>query len=250
MDEADRYLYELLARNAVPDTAPSVALSVLTPTVQRWAGRFLLGLTPSGSYAKGTANRTGTDVDLFASVSESVTDGLQEIYESLFRELASAGHAPKRRDVAIQVRVSTMYDVDVVPARRQNALGHDHSLWRNRAKTWTKTNVMTHIAYVRYSGRLDECRIMKLWRDKHGLDWPSFYVELTTINALAGARGSLSANVLRVLHYLADDFVAARVVDPANTNNIISDDLTVTEKGTVRDAARRSLTAQTWGAIL
>ncbi len=250
LDQADSYLYDLLARNAVPDTAPTVALSVLSPVIQKWAGRYLLSLTPSGSFAKGTANRSGTDVDLFASVSEDVTNSLQDIYESLFRELASAGHSPKRRNVAIQVRLSSAYDVDVVPARRQNALSQDHSLWRNRARTWSKTNVATHIAYVRHSGRQDECRVMKLWRDRKGLEWPSFYAELTTINALSGARGTLSANVLRTLRFLADEFASAQVIDPANTNNVVSDDLTAAEKATIRDAARGALKASTWGGIL
>jgi hypothetical protein len=40
------------------------------------------------------------------------------------------------------------------------------------------------------------------------LDFPSFYLELTTISALSGARGTLSQNVWRALAYLRDSLFA------------------------------------------
>jgi hypothetical protein len=39
-------------------------------------------------------------------------------------------------------------------------------------------------------------------------------------------------------------------VDPANTNNILSDDLTVAEKKAVRVAATRALAATDWNQIV
>jgi len=53
---------------------------------------------------------------------------------------------------------------------------------------------------------------------------------VTTIAALNGRNGSLSENVWHVLSYLRDSFANARLVAPANTNNIISDDLTAAER--------------------
>ena len=43
----------------------------------------MLSISPSGSFAKGTANRSGTDIDLFISLSESTPETLKEIYDSL-----------------------------------------------------------------------------------------------------------------------------------------------------------------------
>jgi len=43
----------------------------------------VLSISPSGSFAKGTANRSGTDIDLFISLSESTPETLKEIYDSL-----------------------------------------------------------------------------------------------------------------------------------------------------------------------
>ena len=108
----------------------------------------------------------------------------------------------------------------------------------------------THINNVIQGGRARETRIIKLWRDQKGLDFPSFYLELTVINALAGRYGSLSDNVQTVFQYLRHTFPNARVVDPANTNNIISDDLTAAERGRVRDAAAAAIAATNWNQIV
>ncbi len=43
----------------------------------------MLSISPSGSFAKGTANRSGTDIDLFISLSESTPETLKETYDSL-----------------------------------------------------------------------------------------------------------------------------------------------------------------------
>lgn len=250
---ADAYLYGILAREAVDTGARSPVLSVLgvlEPFVQRWAGDKLLSMTPSGSFAKGTPNRSGTDIDLFISLSPQTNENLSQIYEALFSYLSANGFKPKRQNVSINVRVSGAYDVDLVPAKRQNMMNFDHSLYRRRADTWTKTNVQTHINHVQTGGRQMETRILKLWRTQKGIELPSFYLELTAIDALRGYHGTISQNVWRVFQYLSASFVGARVVDPANTNNIISDDLTVAEKNQVRAAAASALQAKNWDEIV
>jgi hypothetical protein len=56
--------------------------------------------------------------------------------------------------------------------------------------------------------------------------------------------------VMKVFEYLRDTFPTARVVDPANTNNIISDDLTASERATVKAAATLARQARDWGEIV
>ncbi len=110
--------------------------------------------------------------------------------------------------------------------------------------------MLTHITHVTAAGRLKESRILKLWRDQKKLDFPSFYLELTVINALAQQYGTLSANVWKVFQYLTAGFQNARIVDPANTNNIISDDLSDAGKTLVKAAAVQTLKAANWGEIV
>jgi len=217
--------------------------------VQEWAGTQLHSMQPSGSFAKGTANSSGTDIDLFISLAANTTQTLKEIYESLALRLKNKGYTPRRQNVSLNIRVGNV-DVDLVPAKRQDNFSEDHSLYRRRADTWTKTNVATHIAHVRAGGRIAESRIIKLWRDQKGLDFPSFYIELTVIAALRGSRGTLSDNVFTVFRYLRDTFPNARVVDPANTNNIISDDIAAAEKARIKAAAATALAATNWSQIV
>jgi len=234
--------------------------TTLMPTLQQWAGDNLLGVYPSGSFMKGTAVRSGTDIDLLLSLSEHTKETLKEVYNKLFDCLTSAGYSPRRQNVSLNITVSK-YSVDLVPGKRQNALSDDHSLYRRKADTWTKTNVLTHARTVVGAGRPDEIRILKLWRNQKGLDFPSFYLELSVIRALSAkplldSSGipllSLAERVMAVFDYLRDSFPAARIADPANSNNIISDDLTAQEKARVSAAAKaaREAAASSWEDVV
>lgn len=250
---ADTHLQSILDREAVDTSifSPVRAVQIaLEPIIKKWANIYLVTITPSGSFAKGTANRSGTDIDLFISLSPQTSETLKEIYNKLFDFMSQSGYTPKRQNVSINVRISG-FSVDLVPAKRQDNYSDDHSLYLRRADTWTKTNVVKHINHVSQSYRAREIRIVKLWRDQRGLDFPSFYLELSVIAALSGKlSGGLSANVWECFKYLRDAFSDARVIDPANTNNIISDDLSALGKTNIKSAAEQALKAKTWQEIV
>ena len=206
------------------------------------SGQFIRHVQPSGSFAKGTANESGTDIDLFISLSENVPNTMREIYNTLFNKVNDKGYQPKRRSVSINISVAG-YSVDLVPAKRQNNYGEDHSLYRRRADSWTKTNV----TYARQSchGQCMQPRNphhQALARSE-GPRLPVLHLELSVIRALSGVGGTLSQRVLKILEYLRDTFPTARVIDPANTNNIVSDDLTAAERTKINAAATAALKA-------
>jgi hypothetical protein len=248
----DEYLYNILRREAVDTSASSPVRTVqatLMPVIGQWAGSYLVSVAPSGSFAKGTANSSGTDIDLFISLAHTTPTTLKQIYESLQARMQASGYGPKPQNVSIGVKVGG-YTVDLVPGRRQDAYGTDHSLYRRRADTWTKTSVSTHINYVISGGRARETRILKLWRDQQGLDFPSFYLELTVIIALAGRSGGLADNVSTVFEFLRDRFIYARVIDPANTNNIVSDELTDAGRKRIQAAGSAARAERYWEQIV
>lgn len=249
---ADQYLMNILIREAV-DTGPysSVrnAYISLLPTIQSWAGNHLINVQPSGSFAKGTANKSGTDLDIFISIAQTNPFTLEQTYENLFDYLQQRNYHPKKQNVSINITFNG-YSVDLVPAQIQDYKTLDHSLWRRRANTWTKTNIDKHINYVRQGGRINVTRILKLWRNQKNLDFPSFYIEMTVINALSGWNGGLADGVRKVFQYLKDSFATTRLLDPANTNNIISDDLSSIEKNKIIEAAKLALNAKNWNEIV
>lgn len=248
----DAFLHRVLASQAVDTSLSSPARRVqieLDPVLRGWGNGNIRAVHPSGSFAKGTANRSSTDIDLFVSLDHDTPNTLAEIHETLFKALTAAGYSPRRQNVSIGVRVDS-YDVDLVPGRLQPAGDEDHSLWRRKQATWIKTNVWRHINAIASSGCTDEIRIIKLWRDRRQLDFPSFYLELAVWNSLQGCRrGDTAANVATALRFLAALFPTLNLIDPSNTNNVVSDDLTAAEKFKIAAAARVSLNGR-WCDLL
>ena len=62
--------------------------------------------------------------------------------------------------------------------------------------------------------------------------------------------GDLAANVSTVFDFLRDSFVDARIVDPANTNNIISDDLSQAGKQRISAAGARARATELWNDVV
>jgi hypothetical protein len=63
-------------------------------------------------------------------------------------------------------------------------------------------------------------------------------------------KGNIAANTLRILEYLRDNVTTARFIDPANTNNVVSDDCAASEKSKIALQASASLGKNTWDEIV
>ena len=225
-------------------------VSPLKKIIAEWAGNCLCETKLSGSRAKGTAIDLSTDLDLFISLSSTTNNTLKEIYDSLYGWVTSKGISARKQNVSIGITYGGQ-SIDLVPAKRQSSYGSDHSLYRRKADSWTKTNIDTHISRGVNSGRRNEIIALKVWRENHGLEFPSIYLETLVIDALRGKSTSTTAdNVYYLLQYLRDNICTLRVVDPANSNNILSDDLSSSEKREICSMAQKSLAEQYWEQII
>ena len=251
MSGIEEHLRAVVARHWVDTGINSPVRAVqatLNPALRKWGGQYLVDIRPSGSFAKGTAVHGGTDIDIFVSLTSTLNSPLKSIYDTLLNALAQAGFTSRRQNVSIGTTING-WRVDVTPARRQDQHGNYHSLWSNKTGSWLQTNVNEHCRVVSGSGRLDEIRLMKIWRNGFGLDWPSFYLELFTIDALNSARvGNLQQNVVTVLRAVADGIGTRRLIDPANTNNVVSNTLTADGKTSLSSAARAALNSA-WNMV-
>jgi hypothetical protein len=249
----DHYVETMLARYAVPrgPTSPPEHLgTTVAGPLRTWAGQQLNALQYSGSYAKETGVRGISDVDVFISLKSDTRGTLKELYEMLYSLAQENGWCPRRQNVSVGVTVNGTRG-DLVPGKVQAGYQNYHSLYLRKRDSWTQTNVALHVDKVRNSGRLKEIRAIKLWRLLHGLDFPSLYLELFAIDALSGrSRSALADNVLHALRTIASSLASARIVDPANTNNVLSDDLTQAEKQRVASQAARSAREQYWDRII
>ena len=247
----DEYIRSVLWKYALTTThitrVRQIA-GVFSEIISKWAGQYINELKFSGSFAKGTAIAGSTDVDLFVSLSSDFTWTLEAIYNNLLGYLRN--YSPRPQNVSIGIKYEGI-SIDIIPAKKHPGNTNDHSLYRRKAKTWTQTNVDAHINLVRDSGRQNEIRTAKIWRNLNNLDFPSFYLELVVLEALyRRGKDQLADNFLSVLKYIGDEFCDARLEDPANSSNIISDDLTDAEKAVIARAAKDSLSKKTWEEII
>jgi hypothetical protein len=249
----DQYVESVLAKHEVPRGANSAAEQLGTTVsgpLRTWAGQQLSTLQYSGSYAKETGVRGTSDVDVFISLKPDTNLTLKEIYEKLVSFAGSQGWSPRQQNVSVGVTVNGTKG-DLVPGRIQSGHQNYHSLYLRKRDSWTQTNVTLHVEKVRNSGRLREIRAVKIWRMLHELEFPSLYLELFTIHALSGRpRTTLSENVLHALRVIGSSLSSTRIVDPANTSNILSDDLAQSEKQKVAAQAEKSTHEKHWGSII
>ena len=220
--------------------------------VQRWYSDRLLRVHNSGSFAKGTSIRGGADLDLFISLRPRTGKSLRAIYDGLYQYANDQGLRPRRQNVSVGVQVDNL-KVALVPARKHSGTNY-HSLYGTRQQGWIKTNVAQHIDIVRRSERSTTIRAAKIWRTNRGIRFPSFYLELAVLRAVRnkGRRGT-AAELEIVLEYLASEFINAEFIDPANEENVISDDLSLEQKREIANQARSSLQrigAGSWDRVL
>lgn len=226
------------------------AKTKLDPKIKAWAGKWLESTIISGSFAKGTAITLGSDFDIFISLKHDLPTSLKDIYNSLYKWLNEKRLPAKKQNVSLRIKFDNI-KVDVIPAKKRPGHTNYHSIYLSRKDTWTQTNVQQHINIVKNSGRRNEIRITKIWSKLHNLDFPSFYLELAVINALKGRpTNTPESNFLKVLHFISTKLKSERIVDPTNSNNIISDILTNSEKETIAKKAKEGYEAKYWSSVI
>lgn len=250
---ADQYVEAVLAKYAVrrgPNSPAERLGAAVAGPLRTWANQHLNALQYSGSYAKQTGVHGISDVDVFISLKAGTPGTLKEIFSQLYRLANDQAWSPRQQNVSIGVTISGAQG-DLVPGKVQAGYQNYHSLYLRKRDSWTQTNVTLHVETVRNSGRTREIRAVKIWRLLRGLDFPSLYLELFTIRALSGClRTNLAENVLHVLQMTGASLASTRIEDPANTNNVLSEDLTWQEKERIASLAAQSAREQYWKDII
>ena len=182
--------------------------------------KYLESVKLAGSHAKGTDLRD-SDVDLFLTYSPNTPAPLSAIQT----DLADHFHG-QVRNVSVRIAYKGL-SVDLVPSQ-------NNTLWQARFNTSLKTDIDKQIRFVRSSGLIDEILALKIWRRRHALRFPSFLMELATIHAHP-------RDFRALLHFMATDFPTTRLLDPANSENVVSDLLTEVEKLRISRRAAISL---------
>ena len=245
-----RNILEKYKHSDIKSTNEIYNIQRLEKMITNWAGNNLNSIKLSGSRAKGTALKGGADLDLFISINQNTLLTLKEMYTSLYDYMITNGMKCRKQNVSIGLEIDGI-NIDLVPGKKRLGNTNYHSLYLNKKDSWTQTNIDEHITLVKNSGRINEIILLKVWRMLHEIEFPSIYLELITIKALKYKdKNNLAENFLYLLKYLSDNILDITIVDPSNTNNVISDDLCIYEKKIIADKAKESLCKKTWGEII
>jgi len=108
-----------------------------------------------------------------------------------------------------------------------------------------------------YSPSNEEIKLLKIWRELNQLEFSSIYLEYLLITNLLIKRpfglDNLASNFWHILLELSKDAgnpLFSRIIDPANSNNIFSDLLTVNEKNQIIMKAKNSIRQTDWSRIV
>ena len=66
---------------------------LIEPVIRTWGGSYIVDIRTSGSFAKETAVHGGTEIDLFVSLTSTLTDRLQDISDTLFNVFSQAAYS-------------------------------------------------------------------------------------------------------------------------------------------------------------
>ncbi len=209
--------------------------------------RFYYG----GSFAKKTMVKCSYDLDLVLYYPADANYSIQILYESVESRLKDKGYKTQRRNVAIRLPYENGLHVDVVTGRAVDDTYVYANLWASELAKNKQTSIKKHIDLVRKNGGFqDVVKLLKVWKTNHNLSLPTFALELAADKALAGNTGDLENRFWTVLLYLRDSFANARLVDPANSANVVSDELQYSIKAAVQTAATISCSKKNWHEVI
>ena len=248
------YLQQILNQQRVPAQSETSLRNIRENLENVLRGNWKTGdprFYYGGSFGKRTMIRESFDLDLVVYFPQTNQFTVRAFYEGVEKRLKDRKYITHRHNVAIRLPYEDGFHVDVVPGR---AMDNDYkyaNLYASEGDTTKQTSIKIHIDHVRNGGHQEIIKLMKLWRLRHGVSIGSFVLELAIGQALYNSRGkNLEDKMLQVLEYLRDSYLAARLVDPANSNNVVSEGISRTDKLAVQSAANKSRAQTSWTAIV
>jgi hypothetical protein len=201
-----------------------------------------------GSYGKHTMIREAFDLDLVAYFPHTDPRSLADISGAVHAALVAGKYVVHPQSVALRVLYNGGFHVDVVPGRAEDDTFRFANLYkRAQPPTTLRTSLKMHIDAVRKTGLGPIVRLLKLWRLRQGVSIKTFALELLVARAMANQQPADYGNaVVTVLRFIENEMPTIRLVDPANSANVL--EITSQQRKSVAEAAARSL-GMSWKGV-
>lgn len=241
----EEYLNELLERYRLEKIGQNDGrLHEIKQIVRSWAGNSMNKMLLTGSNEKETSIKGETSGDLLISIKSGTNMNLANLADSLECEVIKHGYKASKHASFISVETNGL-EIGLMPGIFQRGTLNYHEILLTGKRELKKTNINLHVNTVLESKRQKEIKLVKIWRNCQQLEFPSLYLELLVIKALRNTDSSdLVQNFITILEFLRDRIVNESLIDPANSDSRISDQLTPLEKEYIRERAKASLEAK------
>jgi len=203
----------------------------------------------AGSFKKDTMIKQHYDLDMFIIWTPGFMP-LKDLFYEVEQALNSKWKLIKKKRVGWRIPYENEFHVDVIPSI-QDIHESDYSyLYNCYKKKKLKTSMSIHIEQIEKYNRRDVIKLLKLWKYRRNVPIKTFLLEIMTHLACFNVtRRSLSVQLEKVFEYITNNIVENDFYDPANKDNIISEDISLQEKYKIRDKAYKALKRKYWGQI-
>ncbi|PXY41855.1 hypothetical protein DMB65_04635 [Flavobacterium cheongpyeongense] len=208
-----------------------------------------LALKPkiTGSVVKGTSIY-GSDVDIqlcfkkdfgsIASVYDTISDYIFD--ELKIKEIKEIREQKHSIGIGIQLE-NEVKRIDIIPTRLIENGKNDVQLFVNKIgffekSTYKKTNHEKQMLSLKLNYREQRIvRLLKIWKVENNLKIKSIFLEWLAKKSFESKpiTNKIEKDLTNVIYFIARNIEFIRIVDTANSNNVISNTLTYEEKSSV-----------------
>ncbi|WP_291132627.1 hypothetical protein [Flavobacterium sp. UBA7682] len=214
---------------------------------QRFKNDLAMAPKFHGSIAKGTSI-SGSDIDIQLQFKKD-SGTLSDVYYSVsnfvldeFKDENLESVREQKHSIGMEFKIKNeIKRIDIVPVRQIENGNNDTCLFVNKTgffekPTYKKTNSRKQLSSLIFNYREKRIiKLLKVWKTENSLRIKSIHLEWLAKKAFE--QKSISNNIekalLDVIYFIATNIEYMRIVDSANSNNIISNSLTSEEKSSI-----------------
>jgi hypothetical protein len=175
---------------------------------------------------------------------------LEDLFDKTGRILQSKWTTVQKKHVGWQIPFDGDFHIDVIPGKFSSTNGDYAYIFYSETNGRFKTSIEIHTDYVLNSHRQNIIKLLKLWKIRKQVPIKTFILEGLIIEGCKGmARINLEPQLISALNFIETNILSIKLIDPANTNNVITDDLNYNQKYQIKQMANWALNTQSWGEV-
>jgi len=203
-----------------------------------------------GSYAKNTMIKASYDLDIVLYWSSDSPYSLASLYKAAEGVLDRNWETVIKKKVGLELPFKGDFHIDVIPGKFSSNDDKFAYLYNNRTGGRFLTSIYYQVEYVKKSNRQDIIRLIKLWKKRKNISIKTIILESCVIEGCKGIdRSKLAPQLMATFKYIRDNIQNTRMLDPTNSNNVISNELSKETKNQIRKHAIQAIEAQYWKQV-